>query len=236
MPAWTRRELFQLSLLFLCVPVQYFISNQWSFDSKKAMDHNQRDSYLKNLMNTMQEFKHNYLEYEPWRNWLLEILKNIERPWSIHRKLYSTYSSLGESPALEVMKYRDKDGYFAHSPKVRHSRPTGVEFRVGQVVTHKVWGYTGVIIGWDPIANAPESWLNAMHPPDKKHWQEMPNYAVLVDVRDRPEPQITYVPQENLRLVVNTKVKHPKLDEYFLEFDGAQYLLRPWLKALYPAD
>ena len=61
----------------------------------------------------MQVYKHNYLEYEPWRNWLLEILKNIERPWSIHRKLYSTYSSLGESPALEVMKYRDKDGYFA---------------------------------------------------------------------------------------------------------------------------
>lgn len=34
----------------------------------------------------------------------------------------------------------------------------------------------------------------------------MPNYAVMVDIRDRPEPQITYVPQENLREAVITQV------------------------------
>ena len=34
----------------------------------------------------------------------------------------------------------------------------------------------------------------------------MPNYAVLVDTRDRLSPQITYVPQENLDVIINTQV------------------------------
>ena len=31
-------------------------------------------------------------------------------------------------------------------------------------------------------------------------WKEQPNYAVLVDTRDRPAPQLTYVPQENIEV------------------------------------
>ena len=34
----------------------------------------------------------------------------------------------------------------------------------------------------------------------------MPNYAILVDIRDRPSSQITYVPEENIELLTNTKV------------------------------
>ena len=34
----------------------------------------------------------------------------------------------------------------------------------------------------------------------------MPNYAVLVDTRDRLSPQITYVPQENIEIIINTQV------------------------------
>ena len=30
---------------------------------------------------------------------------------------------------------------------------------------------------------------------DHKEWRTQPNYAVLVDTRDRPVPQITYIPQ-----------------------------------------
>ena len=32
-------------------------------------------------------------------------------------------------------------------------------------------------------------------------WGQQPNYAVLVDTRDRPAPQITYVPQVSTDLV-----------------------------------
>ena len=34
----------------------------------------------------------------------------------------------------------------------------------------------------------------------------MPNYAILVDARDRIGNQITYVPQENLEIITSTKV------------------------------
>ena len=39
-----------------------------------------------------------------------------------------------------------------------------------------------------------------------QHWREMPNYAILVDIRDRPSSQITYVPEENIEIITNTKV------------------------------
>ena len=39
-----------------------------------------------------------------------------------------------------------------------------------------------------------------------QHWRDMPNYAILVDIRDRPSSQITYVPEENIEVITNTKV------------------------------
>ena len=65
------------------------------------------------------------------------------------------------------------------------------------MVKHKKWGYHGVIMGWDNAARAPEEWLKEMHG-ENTHWRDQPNYAVLVDTRDRPAPQMTYVPQVSL--------------------------------------
>jgi len=104
-----------------------------------------------------------------------------------------------------------------------------------QVVKHKKWGYHGVIMGWDNTARAPEEWLKEMHG-ENTHWRDQPNYAVLVDTRDRPAPQMTYVPQENIEVIKNKKILHPRVDDYFENYDGAQYLPRPWLRALYPRD
>ena len=41
--------------------------------------------------------------------------------------------------------------YFARSHDPRHPRPVNVRYRVGQVIQHKIHGYRGIIIGWDPI-------------------------------------------------------------------------------------
>jgi len=97
------------------------------------------------------------------------------------------------------------------------------------------WGYRGVIIGWDEEARAPERWLREMHKKEPE-WRNQPNYAVLVDTRDRPAPQITYVPQENLETVKHTKILHPSVEDYFESFDGSQYLPRPWLRTIYRRD
>ena len=48
-------------------------------------------------------------------------------------------------------------------------------------------------------SRAPKDWLKAMHG-GHAEWKEQPNYAVLVDTRDRPAPQLTYVPQENIEV------------------------------------
>jgi len=136
---------------------------------------------------------------------------------------------------LQVLKYREREGHFAKSASVRDPKPPHVKLRVGQVVKHKLWGYHGVVIGWDEKANAPEAWLKQMHAQNEE-WREQPNYLVLVDTRDRPAPQATYVPQENLEVVRQLKILHPSIDEYFEAFDGSQYLMRPWLKGLYPRD
>ena len=93
-----------------------------------------------------------------------------------------------------------------------------------------------MVVGWDESTQAPEPWIQQMHGPDRPDWRKQPNYAVLVDTRDRQGAQITYVVQENMEVVKNVKVFHPKLDEHFESYDGSQYLPRPWLKARYPLD
>ena len=72
-----------------------------------------------------------------------------------------------------------------------------------------------------------------------------PHYAVLVDVRDRLPPQMIYIPQNllirhHVRLSLDRsafeQIVHPVMNDYFSEFDGISYVLRPWLRALYPED
>ena len=49
------------------------------------------------------------------------------------------------------------------------------------------------------IYRAPKDWLKAMHGKNAG-WKGQPNYSILVDTRDRPAPQLTYVPQENIEV------------------------------------
>ena len=64
-----------------------------------------------------------------------------------------------------MLKFREKQGggHFASSAQPRNPRPPHVEFRVGQVVKHKLWGYHGVIIGWDETARFADPPAMARH-------------------------------------------------------------------------
>ena len=95
---------------------------------------------------------------------------------------------VGESPALEVMKYQVTQQFFGQSTIVRYLKAPHIQFRVGQVVKHKKWGYRGVITAWDETAKAPEKWLKVMHK-ENKELQNQPNYSILVDTRDRQAPR-----------------------------------------------
>lgn len=222
-----RGAAIQLGLLLLAVPAQYFVSQYF------AVSESQRTFAIRNLLNNAVGFRNKYLSWKSWQQWCLDIIGGLHD----NAPPYTGQDNVnGESPAVEVLKYKDPLGYFAGDPDPRSPRAPNVELRVGQVVRHKIWGYRGVVIGWDVTARAPESWLKENHAADKSHWRKMPNYAILVDTRDRMSPQMTYVPQENLQVITSTRVMHPSMDHYFEKFDGAQYIPRPWLKAVYPHD
>ncbi|ESO84052.1 hypothetical protein LOTGIDRAFT_229575 [Lottia gigantea] len=225
-----RQAYLHLSLLLLVLPLQYFVSQYMS------RSESQRDYAFRSLLSNFVGFKNRYFSWQSWHKWCLNVIDKFQTKVD-GRPDYAGKDDLnGESPAYEVFKYKDSKGYFSGSPNPRSPKSSEVKFRVGQVIKHKIWGYRGVIIGWDEEARAPENWLKQMHPKGKEHWRKMPNYSILVDTRDRLEAQVTYVPQENIELLMHTKVIHPLLENYFEGFDGGQYVCRPWLKSVYPHD
>lgn len=223
-----QREHFQFAVLFLCVPIQYF-AVEYMGSSEVS-----RTYAISKLVDEINKLQTEWLSIEPWQRWCKSVISTITEFGSGGSE-FDSNDEMGESPAVEVFKLREKNGYFAQSAEKRDPKPPHVAYRVGQVVKHKK-GYHGVIIGWDLAAKAPPEWIKEMHG-ENSHWKDQPNYAILVDTRDRQAPQMTYVPQENFEVVTSgRKVLHPSLDNYFEHFDGAQYLPRPWLKSLYPRD
>lgn len=208
----------QFLLLLLAVPLQYLIC-QWTSPST-----NERAQLIKQISKSFTIFSGSMFEWQKWPekivNWISSLRLLLE-------------DDDGECPAEEVIKFQAKNGYFGMSTVPRTPRPKHIKFYVGQVIRHKLWNYRGVIIGWDETMTASEQWRQTNHQ-DKKHRHEMPNYAILVDARDRTGNQITYVPEENLEIITSTKIVHQILEEYFNEFDGSRYLPRPWLKKVYP--
>lgn len=67
------------------------------------------------------------------------------------------------SPAKEVEDYLYREFYFSQSKDPRVSKPSTISYSVGQVVKHVTEGYYGVIIGWDSVARAPESWIETYY-------------------------------------------------------------------------
>ena len=69
---------------------------------------------------------------EPWRQWCTTLLlTTLSRDGKIIAAPGG--DSLGESPAFEVLKFREKEGFFANSAEIRNPKPPFVKYRVGQV-------------------------------------------------------------------------------------------------------
>uniref|UniRef100_H2Y440 Hemimethylated DNA-binding domain-containing protein n=1 Tax=Ciona savignyi TaxID=51511 RepID=H2Y440_CIOSA len=234
----TRLQALQLLLIFAAVPMQFLLS-EYVGTSKGAA----RRQTIHNLIESIKSFSRNYFSISGWRTWIHTTMKSIvSTPFSIKIgkskiKTPEPYMKLKSHPeciAEEVFLYRNSYGLFATSSKPRRPRDAGVKFRVGQVIRHKLHGYRGVIVGWDKTCKAPETWIRQNH--HKSAWRLQPNYAVLVDERDRQPTQTTYVVQENIEIVKNVKIKHKSVDDFFDHYDGAQYIMRPALQEVYPYD
>jgi heat shock protein HspQ len=101
---------------------------------------------------------------------------------------------------------------------------TGMEarearFMVGQLISHKLFHYRGVIVDVDPYYMGSEEWYRDMaitRPPRNRPW-----YRVLVHNASHE----TYVAERNLRIDDSTDpVNHPLLETYFTDFCDGLYI------------
>jgi len=142
----------------------------------------------------------------------------------------------GTSLAKEVLTY-------AHYGNGRHPRTNrdGVSFRIGQVVKHKVHGYTAVVIGWDRLGTAPKEWLEKVVPNPER--QIEPMYALLVDTSSKNVPgKRVYIGQNELEIESSEKAcqkfYHPQMAHKFTKYSINFKMWKPvrQLKKIYPLD
>ncbi len=93
------------------------------------------------------------------------------------------------------------------------------KFTVGQLITHKLFNYRGVIMDVDPGYQGTDEWYNQIaltRPPKNKPW-----YRVLV----HNAVHETYVAERNLKADdTNEPVNHPVVNEFFDAFENGYYI------------
>ena len=60
-------------------------------------------------------------------------------------------------------------------------RNPSIKFAVGLIMLHKIYGYTCVIVFWDPTCQATEEWIQRMGVHSLKRGKNQPFYHVLVE-------------------------------------------------------
>lgn len=216
---WGQREFIQFGLLFLCVPLQYYLSSYEGETSEKTRYQSQ---IVQNVFKDLHNFQNNWYLLETWKKKWMDMVS-----WFVINILGIEENQPEESVAVEVMEYREKlrlKKVIKKSTKVHSERPFALQFRVGQVVQHISEGYKGVIIEWESHPTKPND----------------PLYTLLIDERDIKDGEsfsgTVDVPQSQLQLLTKATVINRHLKNYFMSFDGAQYIPQPWLRDLYPVD
>lgn len=170
----TYREAVQVALLLACVPLQYMLSQNMELEDTSTLGKIMatdfqyfRDNWLsseswaKSMFDSLQFIiSGNSVIIFPMHSIFKKVLSTKcvnffyffffsgVMPDNSPNMYYGTIGE-NESPAYEVLRFRQERGYFSSSLAVRWKRPAHIQFRVGQVVKHRSEGYTGVIIGWD---------------------------------------------------------------------------------------
>ena len=106
------------------------------------------------------------------------------------------------------------------------SEDNPTKFQTGNIITHKRYGYRGVIVHTDLHFQGDENWYlsNPTQPSKEQPW-----YFVLVDGNQ----QVTHVAEENLKYDNSANlVVHPMLNLFFSGFNSElnQYIRNnvPW--------
>ena len=76
-----------------------------------------------------------------------------------------------------------------------------MKYKRGQVYRHVKYGYIAVISEAHESCRAGSEWREQMRIAELKRGEKQPFYMSLVDARHRPKGQMTYVAEENIRLL-----------------------------------
>lgn len=94
----------------------------------------------------------------------------------------------------------------------------GFQFAIGQLVSHRRYGYRGVIVARDASCQADDDWYqsNRTQPPRDRPW-----YHVLVD---GATGQATYAAESSLQAAAApAPITHPLLAQFFDGWNGSGY-------------
>jgi heat shock protein HspQ len=93
------------------------------------------------------------------------------------------------------------------------------QFRIGDVVRHRLHGFRGVVFDVDPTFSNSEEWYNAI-PEHLRPAREQPYYHLFAENEDGS--YIAYVSQENLQRDSGDPVDHPAIGSFFqTDADGS---------------
>ncbi|XP_015202290.2 uncharacterized protein [Lepisosteus oculatus] len=249
MPQITAAAAIQICLLLSALPAQYLIS-QWTGNSAA-----QRNRATQRLLGTWNNFRKSYLNVGEWTDWLNRWIANLVPISDLGQQ-----DQDGESPALEVLLYSNDQGYFGASTEVRSPRPAGVLFHVGEVVMDMDNHMVGVIVSWDEQLRAPPEWVKKMYTgTELQKAEQIPHYKVLFNGPGPSSVFVGYIPQTSLERFIGIKLPltlHwgpglpgpvargsalrqpdiPTLDHYFSHFDGERFIMKSWLRDIFPHD
>ncbi|NXO50546.1 FBX21 protein, partial [Aramus guarauna] len=255
MPHISAAAALQICVLLSALPAQYFISQWYGTDSAQRIQITKRL-----IIASWSSFTKSYLSVDAWADrlklWLsktrqgegsktergkvVNTIKNGRRLrqhivlW--HQQVADWNWYYGEKKTKIGDNEAETHSYFAESTHIRSPKPEYIQFSVGQVIVHKIFGYSGVIVGWDVKAKAPEEWLQDKYSPAKQDLKDTPHYRILINKANGFGKSTAYIPEEEITIIMGLEVHHPDMKAYFSGYDGSKYIMQPWLKKIYPHD
>ncbi|TFK12664.1 myosin regulatory light chain 2, smooth muscle minor isoform-like [Platysternon megacephalum] len=218
MPQINTATVLQICVLLSALPAQYFISQWYRTDSAQRLQVTQR------IIGYWNSFIKSYLSLDAWTDHL-KLWISKTRNWYY-----------GEKRTQGVEDEEEIHAHFAESTHIHSPKPESVQFNVGQVIVHRRFGYSGVIVGWDVKARAPEEWLQHKYPPEKQGPRDTPHYRILINQANSFGKSTAYIPEEEISIIMGLEIHNPDLTTYFSRYDGSKYIMQPWLRKIYPHD
>ncbi|TIX51476.1 heat shock protein HspQ [Alteraurantiacibacter aquimixticola] len=111
---------------------------------------------------------------------------------------------------------------------IQAPRNSSARFSIGDVVTHRLFDFRGVVFDIDPVFANSEEWYEAI-PENMRPRRDQPFYHLLAE--NEESSYVAYVSQQNLRHDEDGgPVDHPGIDQIFDRFSDGRYRLRRSLR------